>query len=64
MQSKLEYEVPTYHNWSQVAKFYHPLQAGSIDGTDTYPHDKGIWRALFAKCKQPVPFPVPQNNRD
>ncbi|XP_031551068.1 U11/U12 small nuclear ribonucleoprotein 35 kDa protein-like [Actinia tenebrosa] len=51
MQNKLKYEVPTYHNWSQLAKFYHPLQAGSIDGTDTYPHDKAIWRALFAKYK-------------
>ncbi|GFS00422.1 U11/U12 small nuclear ribonucleoprotein 35 kDa protein [Elysia marginata] len=30
---------------------YDPLKAGSIDGTDDYPHDKGIIRALQAKFK-------------
>jgi len=30
---------------------YIPLQAGSIDGTDTVPHDHGIVRAMTAKCK-------------
>ncbi|GJP56456.1 hypothetical protein CLOM_g15526 [Closterium sp. NIES-68] len=28
---------------------YHPVQAGSIDGTDTRPHDRGIKRALMAR---------------
>eukprot|EP00249_Psilotum_nudum_P013409 c24312_g1_i3 orf=1122-1733(-) len=27
---------------------YHPIQAGSIDGTDTTPHDNAIYRALLA----------------
>lgn len=27
---------------------YHPVQAGSIDGTDTVAHDGGVNRALFA----------------
>ncbi|KAJ4840364.1 hypothetical protein Tsubulata_021374 [Turnera subulata] len=26
---------------------YHPIQAGSIDGTDTAPHDNAIYRALL-----------------
>ena len=30
---------------------YDPLMAGSIDGTDTVPHDKGIYRAMQAKYK-------------
>lgn len=50
-ENKPPYEVPTYHNWSQLARFYHPLQAGSIDGTDLVPHDKAVWRAMHAKCK-------------
>ena len=45
------YEIPTWNNWSPLAKFYHPLQAGSIDGTDTAPHDRAVTRALEAKCK-------------
>ena len=45
------YEIPTWNNWSPLAKFYHPLQAGSIDGTDTVPHDRAVSRALVAKCK-------------
>ncbi|XP_076355846.1 U11/U12 small nuclear ribonucleoprotein 35 kDa protein-like isoform X3 [Tachypleus tridentatus] len=32
--------------WSPYAKEYIPLQAGSIDGTDTVPHDHGIVRAM------------------
>ncbi|CAI5972246.1 unnamed protein product [Closterium sp. NIES-64] len=28
---------------------YHPVQAGSIDGTDTRPHDRAIKRALLAR---------------
>ena len=45
------YEIPTWNNWTPLAKFYHPLQAGSIDGTDTSPHDKAVTRAMEAKCK-------------
>jgi len=40
------YQIPSYENWSPTALFYHPLQAGSIDGTDLYPHDKGVLRAM------------------
>lgn len=31
---------------------YDPIVAGSIDGTDTKPHDNGIVRALYANCKK------------
>ncbi|KAL3680244.1 hypothetical protein R1sor_023200 [Riccia sorocarpa] len=30
------------------ATTYHPIQAGSIDGTDTAPHDNAVYRALLA----------------
>ena len=50
-KTDLGYEIPTWDNWSPLAKFYHPLQAGSIDGTDTVPHDKAVMRAMLAKCK-------------
>ncbi|KAL0387520.1 UNVERIFIED_CONTAM: U11/U12 small nuclear ribonucleoprotein [Sesamum radiatum] len=29
------------------ADTYHPIQAGSIDGTDVLPHDNGVYRALL-----------------
>ncbi|XP_011037057.1 PREDICTED: U11/U12 small nuclear ribonucleoprotein 35 kDa protein [Populus euphratica] len=29
------------------AETYHPIQAGSIDGTDTAPHDNAVYRALL-----------------
>ncbi|PSS34924.1 U11/U12 small nuclear ribonucleoprotein [Actinidia chinensis var. chinensis] len=32
------------------AETYHPIQAGSIDGTDTLPRDNGVYRALL--CSQ------------
>ncbi|KAF7151737.1 hypothetical protein RHSIM_Rhsim02G0075900 [Rhododendron simsii] len=32
------------------AETYHPIQAGSIDGTDTLPHDNAVYRALL--CSQ------------
>lgn len=32
-------------------EIYDPIQAGSIDGTDTIPHDHGILRASKATCK-------------
>lgn len=34
------------HSKSTDVKTYDPLKAGSIDGTDTQPHDHGIVRAL------------------
>lgn len=38
--------------WSPIAKgIYDPLKAGSIDATDTEPHDHGIIRAMKAKYK-------------
>lgn len=42
---KLPYELPTFHKWDQYAKFYHPLMAGSIDGTDVVAHDRAVLRA-------------------
>ena len=41
-------------NWTPLAVDYgeyDPLRAGSIDGTDTTPHDHGIIRAMNANCK-------------
>ncbi|CAG8433974.1 2559_t:CDS:2 [Diversispora eburnea] len=34
------------------AKKYDPLQAGSIDGTDTIPHDHAIARAQVSVCNE------------
>lgn len=48
-QYSLPYELPTFHKWNQFAKFYHPLMAGSIDGTDVVAHDKAIIRAAKSK---------------
>ena len=31
--------------------FYSPLMSGSIDGTDTRPHDRGVVRAMGVECK-------------
>ncbi|KAK4884940.1 hypothetical protein RN001_001211 [Aquatica leii] len=31
--------------WSHYAKYYDPVKIGSIDGTDSIPHDKAILRA-------------------
>lgn len=39
--------------WSPYAKEYNPLKAGSIDGTDTEPHDKAISRAMQAHYEPP-----------
>ncbi|XP_046341175.1 U11/U12 small nuclear ribonucleoprotein 35 kDa protein-like [Haliotis rufescens] len=38
-------------SWRGIADRYDPLKAGSIDGTDTEPHDNGIVRAMNAKYK-------------
>lgn len=35
--------------WSKYAKVYDPIKIGSIDGTDTDPHDKAIERAIYSK---------------
>lgn len=32
------------------ANSYHPIQAGSIDGTDTLPHDNAVYRALLCSA--------------
>lgn len=32
--------------WEPIARSYNPLKAGSIDGTDTIPHDHGVVRAM------------------
>lgn len=37
--------------WSPSAIIYDPLKAGSIDGTDTEPHDKAVIRAQNAKYR-------------
>jgi len=47
----LPYELPTSYKWHQHATFYHPMMAGSIDGTDVVPHDRAIVRAMNAKYK-------------
>lgn len=44
------------------AKIYHPIIAGSIDGTDTKPHDRAIQRALEANCKSCFCVPYFQMN--
>lgn len=36
----------THKSWSPFCTSYNPLEAGSIDRTDTEPHDKAIARAL------------------
>lgn len=38
-------------DWYPFIVKYDPIQAGSIDGTDTLPHDKGIIRALNSTYK-------------
>lgn len=37
--------------WKKYAETYDPIKIGSIDGTDTYPHDNGIVRAINANYK-------------
>lgn len=48
---KLPYKLPNFHDWQPQATFYHPLYAGSIDGTDLYPHDRAVVRAMLSTCK-------------
>lgn len=40
-------------NWCPYAREYDPLKAGSIDGTDTEPHDKAVSRAIQARYEPP-----------
>ncbi|XP_055311525.1 U11/U12 small nuclear ribonucleoprotein 35 kDa protein-like [Sitodiplosis mosellana] len=37
--------------WTKYAETYDPIRVGSIDGTDTYPHDNGIVRAIKSHYK-------------
>lgn len=37
--------------WSPYARYYDPIKIGSIDGTDTEPHDKAIIRAINSVYK-------------
>lgn len=50
-QGFADFVLPTPENWSQLARTYHPVQAGSIDGTDKVAHDRAVYRALQAKYK-------------
>lgn len=47
----LPYKIPTFDDWNTHAQFYHPLMAGSIDGTDIIPHDKAVIRACRSKYR-------------
>ena len=38
---------------------YHPIQAGSIDGTDIAAHDNGVYRALLASATGLCEFSFP-----
>uniref|UniRef100_A0A8C6TUM2 U11/U12 small nuclear ribonucleoprotein 35 kDa protein n=1 Tax=Neogobius melanostomus TaxID=47308 RepID=A0A8C6TUM2_9GOBI len=38
-------------DWNPIAKEYNPLKAGSIDGTDVEPHDRAVFRAMYARYK-------------
>ncbi|XP_063610864.1 U11/U12 small nuclear ribonucleoprotein 35 kDa protein-like [Penaeus indicus] len=40
-------------DWKPIAREYDPLAAGSIDGTDTEPHDRAVWRAMHAHHTPP-----------
>ncbi|KAK3924923.1 U11/U12 small nuclear ribonucleoprotein 35 kDa protein [Frankliniella fusca] len=43
----------TLTGWSPYMKFYDPLKAGSIDGTDLIPHDNAVVRAMSAEYNPP-----------
>ena len=44
-------ERPDWAPFSVDYGFYSPLMSGSIDGTDSRPHDCGVVRAVIVKCK-------------
>ncbi|XP_015119185.1 U11/U12 small nuclear ribonucleoprotein 35 kDa protein [Diachasma alloeum] len=46
-------DVDILKDWSAYAKEYDPLKAGSIDSTDTVPHDKAITRAINSHYEPP-----------
>lgn len=46
-------ERDSKETWSPYAKVYDPLKAGSIDGTDTEPHDKAVTRAINSHYEPP-----------
>ncbi|KAH6802478.1 RNA-binding family protein [Perilla frutescens var. frutescens] len=47
------------------ADAYHPIQVGSIDGTDILPHDNGVYRALLcSKASLYDPFGDPKVTAD
>eukprot|EP00262_Sarcandra_glabra_P007512 TRINITY_DN20379_c0_g1_i1.p1 TRINITY_DN20379_c0_g1~~TRINITY_DN20379_c0_g1_i1.p1 ORF type:complete len:247 (+),score=24.24 TRINITY_DN20379_c0_g1_i1:101-841(+) len=47
------------------AESYHPIQAGSIDGTDILPHDNAVYRALLcSSAKLYDPFGDPKVTGD
>ncbi|KAF2893698.1 hypothetical protein ILUMI_12471 [Ignelater luminosus] len=41
----------TAETWSPHAKYYDPIKIGSIDGTDTEPHDKAIVRSINSEYR-------------
>jgi U11/U12 small nuclear ribonucleoprotein SNRNP35 len=45
-------------------KEYNPIQAGSIDGTDTEPHDAAIERASQSQCKNVYLFSHKSNTEN
>lgn len=47
--------------WTPIAREYNPLAAGSIDGTDTEPHDWAVWRAMNAHYVPPDIDSVPEH---
>ena len=50
----LFYFQDALRDWSPyTTSRYDPLKAGSIDGTDTEPHDKAITRAIEAHYEPP-----------
>ena len=48
---KLPYKLPCFEDWSPEPNFYHPLMAGSIDGTDIEPHDRAVVRAMRSEYR-------------
>lgn len=47
----IEEEIPKVKCWYSRTIVYDPIKAGSIDGTDIEPHDKGIIRAINSNYK-------------
>lgn len=63
MQSKMGSKANL--NGVFYAETYHPIQAGSIDGTDTLPHDNAVYRAfLCSNANLYDPFGDPKVSGD